>query len=104
MAKLIDLNDNLDRALNIDNYETLDSFKEGVKMIQNQLLQVLESESVKEIEALSKEFDPNYHQAVLTENNDELDDDMVSEVLQKGYLYKDRILRPSMVKVNKKEN
>ncbi|XMB87282.1 nucleotide exchange factor GrpE [Mycoplasmatota bacterium WC44] len=104
LGRLIDMNDNLERALNTENYESVEKFKEGVTLIKNQLNQILETEKVEEIEALNKEFNPNYHQAVFTESNDEYDDDIVLEVLQKGYMYKDRTLRPSMVKVNKKEN
>ncbi|QVK20282.1 nucleotide exchange factor GrpE [Mycoplasmatota bacterium] len=103
LSKLIDMQDNLERALQSE-VDSIDKFKEGVVLIQQQLGQIIEGESVKEIEALHKEFDPNYHQAVFTENNEEFDDDIVLEVLQKGYLYKERVLRPSMVKVNKKEN
>ncbi|XMB66495.1 nucleotide exchange factor GrpE [Mycoplasmatota bacterium zrk1] len=103
LSKLIDMQDNLERALQSE-VDSIDKFKEGVVLIQQQLGQIIEGESVKEIEALHKEFDPNYHQAVFTENNEEFDDDIVLEVLQKGYIYKERVLRPSMVKVNKKEN
>ena len=55
---------------------------------------------VDEIEAENKEFDPNYHQAVFTEHKDGVEAGMVIEVLQKGYMYKDRVLRASMVKVS----
>ena len=103
LGRLIDMQDNLERALKMD-AKSIDKFKEGIILIEQQMVQILETENVTEIEALNKEFDPNFHQAVFTENNADLDDDIVLEVLQKGYLYKDRILRPSMVKVNKKEN
>ena len=49
---------------------------------------------------MNKEFDPNYHQAVLTEKCDNVESGMVIEVLQKGYMYKDKVLRPTMVKVS----
>jgi len=103
LGRLIDMQDNLERALKMD-AKSIDKFKEGIILIEQQMVQILETENVTEIESLNKEFDPNFHQAVFTENNADLDDDIVLEVLQKGYLYKDRILRPSMVKVNKKEN
>ncbi len=102
LNKLIDLNDNFERALSVKNYETVEKLKEGVVILNNLLSQILEAESVNKIDAYLKPFDPNYHQAVATDNIDKLADDVVSEVLQAGYLYKDRVLRPSMVKVNKK--
>ena len=69
-------------------------------MIYQNILNILKENSVTEIDALDKPFDPNYHQAVLTEKKDGVEQGIVIEVMQKGYMYKDRILRPSMVKVS----
>jgi len=102
LQKLVDMKDNIEKALNAE--VDMTNFKKGIELIDQQLTQLLKDENVEEIEANNVKFDPNYHQAVLTETNDKLDDDLVTEVLAKGYMYKDRILRPSMVKVNKKEN
>lgn len=101
LMKLIDLNDNFERALN-STEEDYNGLKEGLQLIMNQLNSILEEEQVTKIEAVGKEFDPNYHQAVMTENDEDIEDDHVTEEFQTGYMYKDRILRPSMVKVNKK--
>lgn len=101
LMKLIDLNDNFERALN-SNEDDYNGLKEGLTMIMTQLNSILEEEKVTKIESVGKEFDPNYHQAVMTGADDEIEDDHVSEEFQTGYMYKDRILRPSMVKVNKK--
>ena len=75
-------------------------FLKGFKMIYNSILNILNDNGVVEIEAENKEFDPNYHQAVFTEQRDGVEAGMVIEVLQKGYMYKDRVLRASMVKVS----
>lgn len=74
----------------------------GFQMITNQLMDILKAEGLKEIEALHKEFDPTTMQAMSTEENPEWEDNIVTKVMQTGYLYKDRILRPAMVVVNKK--
>jgi molecular chaperone GrpE len=70
-------------------------------MIYNNLINILEKYEVKEIDALDKEFDPNYHQAVMQGEDESKKSNIVIEVMQKGYTYKDRVLRPAMVKVNK---
>ncbi|MCM1196260.1 MAG: nucleotide exchange factor GrpE [Roseburia sp.] len=75
----------------------------GFQMITNQLMDILKAEGLTEIDALQKEFDPNLMQAVSTENVEDAPDNIVLKVMQSGYMYKDRILRPAMVVVNKKE-
>jgi molecular chaperone GrpE len=60
----------------------------------------LKSEGIEAIEAVGKEFDPNFHQAVMTDDNEEYGSNIVTEEYQKGYMIKDRVLRPAMVKVN----
>lgn len=74
----------------------------GFQMITNQLMDILKQEGLKEIEAQDKEFDPALMQAMSTENVEDAPDNIVLKVMQTGYLYKDRILRPAMVVVNKK--
>ena len=69
-------------------------------MIYRQLKEALNKEGVTEIDALDKEFDPNYHQAIMTAKVEGKKAGVVVEVLQKGYMLKDRILRASMVKVS----
>lgn len=76
----------------------------GFQMITNQLMDILKAEGLTEIEALHKEFDPNLMQAMSTESVEDIEDNIVTKVMQTGYMYKDRILRPAMVVVNKKNN
>ncbi|MDO4939131.1 MAG: nucleotide exchange factor GrpE [Lachnospiraceae bacterium] len=89
----------------IDNFERGlknapdDAFSEGMQMIYKQLLKNLEDAGVKAIECVGKEFDPNIHNAVMHEEDDSGEENIVTEELQKGYMYKDSLLRPSMVKV-----
>lgn len=92
--------DNLERALSQEVNETNEGFYKGVDMIYKQLIEALKKEGVVEIEALNKDFDPNFHQAILTEKVEGQEAGKVIQVLQKGYMLKDRILRASMVKVS----
>lgn len=93
--------DNFERAIKLDDDnldDELSKFLEGFKMIYCHLLETLEKYGVKAIDGDNKEFDPVYHQAVLTEKGDK--PGMVIEVMQKGYLLKDKVIRPAMVKVS----
>ena len=89
----------------IDNFERGlanapdDAFAEGMQMVYKQLLKNLEDAGVKAIDCVGKEFDPNIHNAVMHEEDDSGEENIVTEELQKGYMYKDTLLRPSMVKV-----
>ena len=97
--------DNFERALNAkvsdEASDEVKKYQEGFKMIYTNLVKLLNDYDVKEIESLGLEFDPNYHQAVLTEEDDSKPSNVIVEVLQKGYTYKDKVIRPAMVKVNK---
>lgn len=94
---LLDVLDNFERALE---HETDDiSFKEGMDMIFGQLKDVLTGSGVEEIKAVGEVFDPNFHNAVMTEDTEEVESGKVSEVLQKGYILKGKVIRPAMVKV-----
>lgn len=75
------------------------AYAEGMDMIYRQLLKNLKEAGVEAIDAKGKPFDPAYHNAVMHEDNETLGENVVSEELQKGYLYKDSVLRHSMVKV-----
>lgn len=89
----------------IDNFERGlqnapdDAFAEGMQMVYKQLLKNLEDAGVKAIECVGKEFDPNLHNAVMHEEDDSGEENIITAELQKGYMYKDTLLRPSMVKV-----
>lgn len=101
ITNVIPVLDNFSRALVVDvKSEETRSMLEGMNMIYRNLLTALESEGLTEIDALDEPFDPNYHQAIMTESNPDKPSGVVLEDLQKGYILKDRVLRPSMVKVN----
>lgn len=96
--------DNFERAIKMDDNNLEDEvsqFLSGMKMIYASLVSTLEKFGVKEIESLGKTFDPLYHQAVMTEEDENKEKDMVVEVFQKGYMLKEKVIRPAMVKVNK---
>lgn len=98
MSQLLPVLDNFERALN--NMEEANSYYEGVKMIYDQMVDVLSKNGLKEIDCLNKPFDPNFHHAVMSEESDK-EEGTILEVLQKGYMLKDKVIRPSMVKVAK---
>ena len=93
--------DNFERALSVksDNAD-IENYQKGFDMIYQNLVNTLNKYEVKEIECLGLEFDPTYHQAVMTDHIDGKKENEIIEVLQKGYTYKDKVIRPAMVKVN----
>ena len=102
ITELLPVIDNFERALNVDAKTTdIESYQKGMTMIYNSLKNILEKFEVKEIEAIDKEFDPSFHQAVIQEEKEGTKENIVIEVLQKGYTYKDKVIRPAMVKVSK---
>ena len=102
ITELLPVIDNFERALNVDTKTTdIESYQKGMTMIYNSLKNILEKFEVKEIEAIDKEFDPSFHQAVMQEEKEGTKENIVIEVLQKGYTYKDKVIRPAMVKVSK---
>ena len=103
VKELLPTIDNLERALKMEESaenEDVSKFLSGVKLIYCSTIATLEKYGVKAIDGANKLFDPTYHQAVLTEHVDGVEPGMVLEVLQKGYLLKDKVIRPAMVKVN----
>ena len=100
VEKILPVVDNVERGMATLSEEDLDSpVGQGMNLIYKQLLQTLEDIGVEAIEAAGKEFDPELHNAVMHEDNEELGENIVSEELQKGYKYKDTVVRHSMVKV-----
>jgi molecular chaperone GrpE len=97
-SQLLPVLDNFERALN--SMEKDKSYYEGVKMIYDQMLDVLKKNGLKEIDCLDKPFDPNFHHAVISEDSDK-EEGTILEVFQKGYMLNDKVIRPSMVKVAK---
>ncbi|MGN0659133.1 MAG: nucleotide exchange factor GrpE [Emergencia sp.] len=98
VTQLLDVIDSFERALMHESAD--ESFAEGMRMIFRQLTGVLEKAGLEEINALGEDFDPNFHNAVMTEDNADYDSGKVTEVMQKGYLLNKKVIRPSMVKVN----
>ena len=96
MNDLLTVMDNFERALE---HDAGDGFKEGIEMIFKQLSDVLEKDGLAEIPALGEEFDPNVHNAVMTEETEDYESGKVSGVMQKGYTLNGKVIRPAMVKV-----
>ena len=93
--------DNIERALQIEgDDESFKSLQKGVQMVHESLLRALKDNGLEEIESEGQSFDPNVHQAVVQDDNPEYESGVITQELQKGYKLKDRVLRPSMVKVN----
>lgn len=103
VIKLLDIIDNFERAIKLDDSDLTDDlskFLSGFKMIYTNLLGIMNSLEVKELDCLNKDFDPNIMEAVLTDKIEGTEKNKVIEVLQKGYSYKDKIIRVAMVKVS----
>lgn len=101
IGDLLPVLDNFERALATET-EDIEAYAKGMELIFEQLRTALDKAGLREIEALGCDFDPNVHNAVMTDNTDEFETDKISKVLQKGYKLNDRVVRPSMVAVNKK--
>ena len=100
IEKLLPVIDNFERGLASVNEEDKDSpLVQGFNMIYKQLMTTMDEIGVKVIEAVGNEFDPNYHNAVMHGEDEELGENIVSEEYQKGYMYHDTVVRHSMVKV-----
>ena len=99
IKKLLPIVDNFERSIAMDK-SVDEKYLAGYKMIYTNMLEILNNMGVKEIECDDKPFDPNTMEAILTEHVDGVDKDYVLMVLQKGYIYKDKLLRPAMVKVS----
>jgi molecular chaperone GrpE len=103
LKALLPVVDNLESAIRSasPNDTTTKSISEGVELTMKELLNTLEKFGVEQIDCLEKPFDPTYHQAVMQEESDDQPENLVLRELQKGYLYNDRLLRPTMVVVSK---
>ncbi len=100
LEKLLPIVDNFERAFDVatDDHKE-DPFVKGIDMIYKQFMSMLDDLDVHEIEALNQPFDPDLHHAVQHDTSDDHDENTVAAVFQKGYTYKDAVLRYSMVKV-----
>lgn len=102
VTEMLPIIDNFESAIKMDDdnlEDEVSKFLAGFKMIYCNLVAILEKFDVKAIDGANKPFDPTYHQAVMTEKSD-LESGMVIEVLRKGYMLKDKVIRPAMVKVS----
>jgi len=94
--------DNLERAIaSAETNKDVDSLLEGVKLTYREILKVFQDFNVKPVVAENRSFDPNFHQAVTQKETNEVPENMVTDVLQTGYLLHDRLIRPAMVVVSK---
>ena len=98
---LLPVLDNLERSQNVqDPSDEVKSFLKGYEMITKQFVEALKKHGIEHIEVEGKEFDPNFHQAVMMVSDENYGHNMIVEELQKGYKLKDRVIRASLVKVN----
>lgn len=105
LTELINVVDNFERAIKLDDNDLTDElskFLDGFKMIYANLMEILKKFGVEEINRGGEVFDPSQEQALMTDCVDEMDDDVVIEVLLKGYKLNGRVIRPASVKVNSK--
>lgn len=101
LADLLPVLDNFERALSVETKsEESASLLKGVEMVQKSLLEAVKREGLEEVKAVGEPFDPNFHQAVMQEKDENAEPGAVLMELQKGYTLKGRVLRPAMVKVN----
>lgn len=101
ITQLLPVLDNFQRALQTGNEGSeSESFAKGVDMIFRQLSQVLEAEGLKPMESVGQPFDPEFHQAIMQVESEEYDEGIVVEAIQTGYILKDKVIRPAMVKVS----
>ena len=103
IKQILPIMDNFERAIKLDD-DNLDDevskFLEGFKMIYCSMQNIMGNFEVKQIDGANKPFDPVYHNAIMVEQRDGVEPGMVIEVLQKGYIYKDKVIRPAMVRVS----
>ncbi len=107
ILKILPILDNFQHAISMDDNnlsDELSKFLSGFKMIYGNLTDILKSMEVKEIDCLHQAFDEASMNAVLVDSDKDYDNHIVLDVLQKGYIYKDKVIRPAMVKVNNKES
>ena len=98
ITELLPLVDNFDRAMAAEATDA-EKFQQGVEMIYNQLTEILKNKGMEVIDVTDAKFDPNFHQAVMRVQNPDLEDDTIAAELQKGYMVKGKVIRPSMVQV-----
>lgn len=102
LKKVLPVVDDLERAIKLSNQsQDFGGLYQGVAMIASSLNEILKGEGVEAIDCLGKPFDPQFHQPLTVEENDQYEENTVIEELQKGYIMRGRVIRPSLVKVSK---
>ena len=102
--EILNVVDNFNRALNLKDDNNEKSLEEGLALIQKEILSILEKFNVKKIKALGEDFNANLHQAMFEKETNEFENGKVCEIVQDGYTFHDRLLRPVLVGVAKKSN
>ena len=102
--EILNVVDNFNRALNLKDDNNEKSLEEGLTLIQKEILSILEKFNVKKIKALGEDFNANFHQAMFEKETNEFEVGKVCEIVQDGYTFHDRLLRPVLVGVAKKQN
>ena len=101
ITELLPAIDNFERALKMEaDNDQAKSLLQGMEMVYRSLIDALKKEGAEQIEAVGKEFDPHLHQAIMQVEDENFGSNIVVEEFQKGYILKDRVIRPAMVKVN----
>ncbi len=101
--EILNVVDNFERAMSSKNQNSEASLEEGLTLIQKEILSILEKFNIKKIEALGQEFNANYHQAMFEKETEDYNEGHVCEIVQDGYTFHERLLRPTLVGVSKKE-
>ena len=102
--EILNVVDNFNRALNLKDDNNEKGLEEGLNLIQKEILSILEKFNVKKIQALGEDFNANFHQAMFEKETNEFEDGKVCEIVQDGYTFHDRLLRPVLVGVAKKSD
>ena len=102
--EILNVVDNFNRALNLKDDNNEKALEEGLTLIQKDILGILEKFNVRKIKALGEDFNANFHQAMFEKETNEFEDGKVCEIVQDGYTFHDRLLRPVLVGVAKKSN
>lgn len=102
MYELLAILDNFERAFSHAEDQISTDYHKGILLIYRQLKDVLEKKGLKAIETVGRPFDPNYHEAITREERDDVPENTILEEFQKGYFFRDKLLRPAMVKVSYK--
>ncbi|MGA7721263.1 MAG: nucleotide exchange factor GrpE [Ignavibacteriaceae bacterium] len=101
IIKLLPIVDDFERSLqHIDNTRDFDSLKQGIKLVYEKLIKVLDEQGVKKIESIGKPFDVHFHEAIMQKKADGVEPHTVLDEVEKGYIYKDRVIRHTKVIVS----